>query len=89
MNRKEDFVPINSISLLSANNEASVDDLSSTEQVEQTQIKVATFNLFNYLAPPDAFYDFDRIYSAEQWQKKENWIASYLQKHQPDIIGFQ
>ncbi|MDN2662594.1 endonuclease/exonuclease/phosphatase family protein [Psychromonas sp. 14N.309.X.WAT.B.A12] len=77
-------MPINSISLRSSN-----DDLSSTEQVEQTQIKVATFNLFNYLAPPDAFYDFDRIYSAEQWQKKENWIASYLQKHQPDIIGFQ
>ncbi|WP_413692707.1 hypothetical protein [Psychromonas sp. KJ10-2] len=35
----------------------------------QTAFKVATFNLFNYLAPPDAFYDFDRIYSAEQWQK--------------------
>jgi len=50
---------------------------------------VATFNLFNYLAPPDAFYDFDRIYSAEQWQKKQRWISTYLQAHQPDIIGFQ
>lgn len=57
--------------------------------VTQTQIKVATFNLFNYLAPPDAFYDFDRIYSAKQWQKKESWIATYLQMHMPDIIGFQ
>ena len=55
----------------------------------KTQIKVATFNLFNYLAPPDAFYDFDRIYSAEQWQKKQNWIKRYLEKVQPDIIGFQ
>ncbi|TEW53792.1 endonuclease/exonuclease/phosphatase family protein [Psychromonas sp. RZ22] len=55
----------------------------------ETQFKIATFNLFNYLAPPNAFYDFDRIYSAEQWQKKENWIASYLQLHAPDIIGFQ
>lgn len=63
--------------------------LSSTDTLVQTEIKVATFNLFNYLAPPDAFYDFDRIYSAEQWQKKENWIAHYLQSHQPDIIGFQ
>ena len=50
---------------------------------------MATFNLFNYLAPPDAFYDFDRIYSAEQWQKKQRWISTYLQDHQPDIIGFQ
>ncbi|WP_258546873.1 endonuclease/exonuclease/phosphatase family protein [Psychromonas sp. B3M02] len=55
----------------------------------QTAFKVATFNLFNYLAPPDAFYDFDRIYSAEQWQKKQRWITTYLTEHQPDIIGFQ
>ncbi|RBW46451.1 endonuclease/exonuclease/phosphatase family protein [Psychromonas sp. B3M02] len=45
--------------------------------------------MFNYLAPPDAFYDFDRIYSAEQWQKKQRWITTYLTEHQPDIIGFQ
>lgn len=54
-----------------------------------TQLKIATFNLFNYLAPPDAFYDFDRIYSAPQWQKKQRWIESYLQSQAPDIIGFQ
>lgn len=54
-----------------------------------TQLKIATFNLFNYLEPPNAFYDFDRIYSAEQWQKKQNWIANYLREYQPDIIGFQ
>jgi len=45
--------------------------------------------LFNYLEPPNAFYDFERIYSAEQWQKKQNWVAEYLREHQPDIIGFQ
>ena len=53
------------------------------------QLKVATFNLFNYLEPPDAYYDFERIYSAEQWQKKQTWIITYLQEYQPDIIGFQ
>jgi endonuclease/exonuclease/phosphatase family metal-dependent hydrolase len=53
------------------------------------QLKVATFNLYNYLAPPDAFYDFQRIYSAEQWAKKQRWLADYLQNQQPDIIGFQ
>jgi len=45
--------------------------------------------LFNYLEPPNAFYEFERIYSAEQWQKKQRWIAEYLREHQPDIIGFQ
>ncbi len=46
-------------------------------------------NLFNYLEPPNAYYDFDRIYSAEQWQKKQRWVSEYLREYQPDIIGFQ
>ncbi|NQZ88931.1 MAG: endonuclease/exonuclease/phosphatase family protein [Colwellia sp.] len=50
---------------------------------------MATFNLFNYLEPPNAYYDFERIYSAEQWKKKQRWIAEYLREFQPDIIGFQ
>lgn len=45
--------------------------------------------MFNYLEPPNAFYDFERIYSAEQWEKKQHWIAEYLREYQPDIIGFQ
>lgn len=45
--------------------------------------------MFNYLEPPNAFYDFERIYSAKQWQKKQHWIADYLCQYQPDIIGFQ
>ena len=54
-----------------------------------TQLKIATFNLFNYLEPPNAYYDFERIYSAEQWQKKQLWLTEYLREYQPDIIGFQ
>ncbi len=57
--------------------------------VANTQLKIATFNLFNYLEPPNAYYDFERIYSAEQWQKKQNWLTEYLREYQPDIIGFQ
>jgi len=57
--------------------------------IANTQLKIATFNLFNYLEPPNAYYDFDRIYSAEQWQKKQRWLAEYLREYQPDIIGFQ
>jgi len=45
--------------------------------------------LFNYLEPPNAYYDFDRIYSAEQWHKKQRWLTDYLREYQPDIIGFQ
>ena len=81
-----DPVPINSSNSI-INSESSDTNLTSIEAKDE--LTIATFNLFNYLAPPDAFYDFDRIYSAEQWQKKEAWIASYLRTHQPDIIGFQ
>ncbi len=45
--------------------------------------------MFNYLEPPNAFYEFERIYSAEQWAKKQKWVADYLRENQPDIIGFQ
>ena len=57
--------------------------------VEGNQLKIATFNLFNYLEPPNAYFEFERIYSAEQWRKKQRWITHYLSEHQPDIIGFQ
>ena len=57
--------------------------------VTNLELKIATFNLFNYLEPPNAFYEFERIYSAEQWQKKQRWISEYLREYQPDIIGFQ
>ena len=45
--------------------------------------------MFNYLEPPNAFYEFERIYSAAQWLKKQTWITDYLREYQPDIIGFQ
>ncbi|PSV49815.1 endonuclease [Photobacterium indicum] len=72
----------------------SQDNLLAIEQdaiplILSDTIKIATFNLFNYLEPPFAFYDFERIYTAEQWQKKQNWIAEYLIEYKPDVIGFQ
>ncbi|MCL1138676.1 endonuclease/exonuclease/phosphatase family protein [Shewanella pneumatophori] len=53
------------------------------------RIKLASFNLFNYIEPPLAYYDFENIYSAEQWQKKQAWLADFLAQQQPDIIGLQ
>ncbi len=86
----EDFVSNNSVSTPTIS-EASLllPNSKVSNEVAYTKIKVATFNLFNYLAPPDAFYDFDRIYSAQQWQKKQQWITTYLTTHEPDVIGFQ
>ncbi|MGF1682453.1 endonuclease/exonuclease/phosphatase family protein [Photobacterium minamisatsumaniensis] len=61
-----------------------------TEKTASNQyIKIATFNLCNFIEPPDAFYDFENIYTNDQWQKKKAWIVDYLAQHQPDVIGFQ
>ena len=53
------------------------------------QFKLASVNLFNYLSPPNAYYDFENIYSQEQWQKKQAWLKAFLDRQQADIIGFQ
>lgn len=52
-------------------------------------LTISTLNLQNYLEPPNAYYDFEQIYSAEQWDKKNDWIKNYLNTYQPDIIAFQ
>ncbi|WP_211237680.1 endonuclease/exonuclease/phosphatase family protein [Shewanella waksmanii] len=58
-------------------------------QNEHTQFNIATLNLFNFVEPPNAYYDFENIYTAEQWQKKLTWISRYIDLQQPDVIGFQ
>ncbi|WP_221931771.1 endonuclease/exonuclease/phosphatase family protein [Thalassomonas sp. M1454] len=63
--------------------------LSLTSELPHSVIKVATFNLFNFIEPPLAFYDFDKILSTQQWHKKQKWIKDYLDEFSPDIIGFQ
>ncbi|KPZ69705.1 Endonuclease/Exonuclease/phosphatase family protein [Shewanella sp. P1-14-1] len=62
---------------------------SNNEQKKSPMFKVVSFNLFNFIEPPSAYYDFENIYSHQQWQKKCGWICDYLAAHQPDIIGFQ
>ncbi|GIU21941.1 endonuclease [Shewanella schlegeliana] len=58
-------------------------------QDEAFTLKLASFNLFNYIEPPLAYYDFENIYTQEQWHKKQRWLADFLVQHQPDVIGFQ
>ncbi len=52
-------------------------------------IKVATLNLYNFVAPPNAFYEMENIYSSEQWQQKAAWLQRTLSEVDADIIGFQ
>ncbi len=52
-------------------------------------IKIATLNLYNYVAPPSAHHEFDNIYSKEDWHEKNAELKKYLLAKKPDIIGFQ
>ena len=61
----------------------------SKDLMAEQRLKIATINLFNFIAPPDAYYDFINIYSEEQWQKKCDWITQYLISNHPDVVGFQ
>lgn len=64
-------------------------NLPTEPVINNTELKIATFNLFNYLEPPNAYYEFERIYTAEQWARKQRWITEYINEQQPDVIGFQ
>ncbi len=77
---------VNTISIDIAHNQ---NQQPAADKNTDLQLKITTFNLFNYLQPPNAYYDFERIYSVEQWHKKQRWITAYLAQYQPDIIGFQ
>ncbi|MDR9830217.1 endonuclease/exonuclease/phosphatase family protein [Vibrio sp. FNV 38] len=50
---------------------------------------LATHNLFNYMAPPNAYYQFDNIYTAQEWHKKQRWLSRHLDDLSADMIGFQ
>lgn len=53
------------------------------------QLTLMTLNLLNFVAPPNAAYEIDNILSAQQWQKKQDWIAQTLSDAKADVIGFQ
>ncbi len=55
----------------------------------QKHFTIATFNLFNFIEPPQAFYAFDNIYSNIEWRKKCDWTTNQLNTVNADIIGFQ
>ncbi|WP_413113310.1 endonuclease/exonuclease/phosphatase family protein [Thaumasiovibrio sp. DFM-14] len=52
-------------------------------------LSVATWNLLNFIEPPNAAYELYNILSAEEWQKKCAWVDAYVEDSLPDVIGFQ
>ncbi|NTU37945.1 endonuclease/exonuclease/phosphatase family protein [Vibrio diabolicus] len=56
---------------------------------QPSRITFVTANLFNFVAPPDAYYDFENIYSLEQWQDKLAWTQRQVEKLEGDVIGLQ
>lgn len=55
----------------------------------KNRITFASANLFNFIAPPGAYYDFENIYSLDDWHDKLAWTKSQFEQLNPDIIGVQ
>ncbi|WP_198780809.1 endonuclease/exonuclease/phosphatase family protein [Shewanella putrefaciens] len=63
--------------------------MAAVPHTRAANIKIASINLFNFIEPPLAYYDFENIYSHGQWQKKCQWLSEFLAHRQLDIVGFQ
>ncbi len=54
-------------------------------------MRLANFNLYQYLEPP--FYWYERkptnTYSEKGWQKKKQWIRDQISALDADVVGFQ
>ncbi|MCM2678733.1 endonuclease/exonuclease/phosphatase family protein [Echinimonas agarilytica] len=53
------------------------------------QFNVATLNLFNFVAPPLACHELEKIYTHQQWHQKCDWTQRQIDTLMPDILGFQ
>ncbi|RXJ88206.1 endonuclease/exonuclease/phosphatase family protein [Arcobacter sp. CECT 8985] len=52
-------------------------------------IKVGTFNLFQFVEPPYSWYIKKDKFSQEEWIKKTSWIKEQLKLMNCDVVGFQ
>ena len=53
------------------------------------KLKLATFNLYQFVEPPYAWYTKKERFTPEQWLEKTAWIKSQIVKMDCDVIGFQ
>lgn len=51
--------------------------------------RIATLNLQNFASPPYAWYDWEAIYSPEQWQMKTRWLQQLWCHAQTDVVALQ
>lgn len=52
-------------------------------------IKFATFNLFQFVSPPNSWYIKKDKFTNEQWLEKTAWIKNQIKTLDAHIIGFQ
>ena len=54
-------------------------------------MKLATFNLFQFVAPDYYWHGRDErnTYTNTEWEQKQHWIINRLQEMNADIVGFQ
>lgn len=53
------------------------------------KLRVGTFNLFQFVQPPYAWYTKKEKFNERQWLEKTTWIKHQILKMDCDIIGFQ
>lgn len=53
------------------------------------KIKFATFNLFQFCAPPFSYYTKKEKFTQEEWEQKVSWIKKKITEMNCDVIGFQ
>ncbi|TKH12664.1 endonuclease/exonuclease/phosphatase family protein [Bacillus wiedmannii] len=53
------------------------------------QIRCGTFNLYQFVEPPFAWYEPQNVYSDADWLIKKEWIKEQILKMKCDVIGFQ
>ena len=52
-------------------------------------LKLSTFNLFQFCEPSFSFYTKKEKFKTDEWLKKLHFIKEQINKMNPDIIGFQ
>ncbi|MFF2884821.1 endonuclease/exonuclease/phosphatase family protein [Bacillus toyonensis] len=53
------------------------------------QIRCGTFNLYQFVEPPFAWYELNSCYSDVEWLMKKEWIKKQISDMKCDVIGFQ
>lgn len=52
-------------------------------------LRISTFNLFQFCSPPYSYYTKKEKFNPNEWQSKLNWIENTLKTINSDIIAFQ